>query len=286
VEILVSSADFCALHIDCPGGPARWPADTVLPDHGMYVVRQGAFRVRSRGTVMLVDSTTALIQSAGAQVSIAHPAGADTYTRLGTSASLWSATVGDEPRVTAVHLDGRTELAYLMLLRAARAADTGFGVAEQLVRLLITAAHGWCPLPDGGTPPVVAQAREAILADDPAARSLLSLAALLGVSPYQLSRRFSASVGMSLTQYRNRVRVSRALSRLAAGERDLAGMAADLGFADQAHLTRAVKAAAGLAPGAVRAAAADPGPWPDPDLVGQESSSHLASLVRMLPSTG
>jgi AraC-like DNA-binding protein len=147
-----------------------------------------------------------------------------------------------------------------MLLRAARAADAEFGVAEPFVHLLVTAAHGWRPLPDGRTPPVVAKAREAILADDPAARSLLSLAALLGVSPYQLSRRFTASVGMSLTRYRIRVRVSRALSRLAAGERDLAGLAADLGFADQAHLTRAVKAAAGCAPGAVRSAAADPGP--------------------------
>jgi len=215
---------------------------------------------------MLADSTTGIIKSDGSVVSTAHPAGADTFAHLGSSASLWSATVGDEPQVGAFHLDGRTELAYLMMLRGARAADAGFGVAEPLVRLLTTAAHGWCPLPDGGTPPFVAQAREAILADDPAARSLLSLAALLGVSPYQLSRRFSACTGMSLTQYRNRVRVSRALSRLAAGERDLAGLAADLGFADQAHLTRAVKAAAGMAPGAVRTMTADPGPWPDRDL--------------------
>jgi AraC-like DNA-binding protein len=42
------------------------------------------------------------------------------------------------------------------------------------------------------------------------------------------------------------------MERLAAGERDLAGLAADLGFADQAHLTRALRAETGTTPGALR----------------------------------
>ena len=45
---------------------------------------------------------------------------------------------------------------------------------------------------------------------------------------------------MTLTAYRNRVRVLRALDAIEDGHRDLAGLAADLGFADHAHLTRAV----------------------------------------------
>ncbi len=57
---------------------------------------------------------------------------------------------------------------------------------------------------------------------------------------------------MSLTRYRNRVRVSRALERLAAGERSLGVLAADLGFSDQAHLTRTMRAYAGRTPSVLR----------------------------------
>jgi AraC-like DNA-binding protein len=281
MPVLVDCADYQVEQFSCPGGPTHWSADAVMPGQGMILVRRGVFRLRSAGKVMLADPTSGIIQSAGSQVATAHPAGADTYTYLSSSAALWSAAVGDEPGLTAFHLDGRIELAYLMLLRAARAADVEFGVAEQLVRLLATAAHGWSPLPGTEMPPVVAAAREAILASDPCARGLLPMAAALGVSPYQLSRRFSASVGMSLTQYRNRVRVSRALSRLEAGERDLAGLAAELGFADQAHLTRAMKAAAGFPPGAVRAMALGPDPWPDPALI-----ARLASAIGDLRDPG
>ncbi|MEV0238108.1 AraC family transcriptional regulator [Nonomuraea sp. NPDC050786] len=95
-------------------------------------------------------------------------------------------------------------------------------------------------------------AREAIAADHPAAGGLLSLADLLAVSPYQLSRAFTRELGVSLTHYRNRVRVGRALDRLEEGEPSLAGLAADLGFADQAHLTRTIRRHVGHTPTAVR----------------------------------
>ncbi|NIH85301.1 helix-turn-helix domain-containing protein [Amycolatopsis granulosa] len=96
------------------------------------------------------------------------------------------------------------------------------------------------------------EARLAIVAGDPAAGSLLSLAGALEVSPFRLSRAFSREVGVSLTHYRNRVRVSRVLARLEAGAADLADLAAELGFADQAHLTRTVHRYAGHPPAHVR----------------------------------
>ncbi|MEQ4725654.1 AraC family transcriptional regulator [Nonomuraea sp. B19D2] len=95
-------------------------------------------------------------------------------------------------------------------------------------------------------------AREAIAADDPAAGGLMSLAELLAVSPYQLSRAFTRELGISLTHYRNRVRVGRALDRLEEGAASLAGLAADLGFADQAHLTRTIRRHVGHTPTALR----------------------------------
>ena len=68
------------------------------------------------------------------------------------------------------------------------------------------------------------------LEDHPDAGGLLALARLLAVSPYRLSRAFPAELGVSLTRYRNRIRVGRALDRLADGAQSLADLAADLGF--------------------------------------------------------
>ena len=44
-----------------------------------------------------------------------------------------------------------------------------------------------------------------------------------------------------------------ALERLGEGERDLARLAVDTGFADQAHLTRRVRTETGDTPGRLRA---------------------------------
>jgi AraC-like DNA-binding protein len=59
-------------------------------------------------------------------------------------------------------------------------------------------------------------------------------------------------MGVSLTRYRNRVRLSRALDRLEQGEGSLAAIAADLGFADQAHLCRSMSQHMGHTPAALR----------------------------------
>jgi len=46
--------------------------------------------------------------------------------------------------------------------------------------------------------------------------------------------------------------VRNAIERIAGGERSLARLAADLGFADHAHLTRAVKRETGAPPSRLR----------------------------------
>jgi AraC-like DNA-binding protein len=118
---------------------------------------------------------------------------------------------------------------------------------------LVTAATGRAaeqPGPADRT--LVAAAREAIIDSVPEAAGLCPLAGLLKVSPYRLSRAFSREMGISLTRYRNRVRVGRALDRLAEGESSLAVLAAQLGFADQAHLTRTTREHLGHTPVALR----------------------------------
>ena len=88
--------------------------------------------------------------------------------------------------------------------------------------------------------------------DHPAARGLFPLAELLDASPYRLSRAFPTELGVTLTGYRNRVRVGRTLQQLQADTSTLADIAAALGFADQAHLTRVMRAHVGHTPKALR----------------------------------
>jgi transcriptional regulator GlxA family with amidase domain len=91
----------------------------------------------------------------------------------------------------------------------------------------------------------VENARE-ILATDPDV-GVLDLARLVGVSPHHLSRTFRAHMGQSISRYRIRLRVQATLDRLADAH-SLAELATDVGFADQAHLTRCVKTELGETP--------------------------------------
>lgn len=103
-------------------------------------------------------------------------------------------------------------------------------------------------------PPLDAVVRTAVLAIV-AARGeapLADLAAAVGLSPRQLQRRFSAAVGLSPKQFARVRRLRSALLHVVEGSPvSWAAVAADLGFADQAHLIREFGALAGLTPVAV-----------------------------------
>src|SRR5262249_14084399 len=83
---------------------------------------------------------------------------------------------------------------------------------------------------------------------DPSSIRLTTMARMIGVSPHHLSRVFHQETGQTLARYRNRLRVRAALDRIEGGERNLAGLAADLGFSDHAHLTRTVRSELGNPP--------------------------------------
>ena len=72
------------------------------------------------------------------------------------------------------------------------------------------------------------------------------------LQPFRYFWKYSALTGMSVPDYRNRLRVRLALDRIAAGERSLSTVAADLGFADEAHLARTVRRETGRPPSHLR----------------------------------
>jgi AraC-like DNA-binding protein len=239
--------------VTCADDHTGWSPPEVSTGYRMVLVRRGRFRRRVRGAVADVEPTTAYLAELGDEERFAHPAGGDVCTSVSFGPDLWRRLAGERRVPATVYVDGALDLAHRRTVAAA--ADPDYALAEELQALVgraITQAGTAPAVGRGDDRELVARAREAIAADDPAAAGLFPLAELLAVSPYRLSRAFTRELGVSLTRYRNRVRVGRALDRLEAGERGLAVLAADLGFADQAHLTRVVREHAGRTPGALR----------------------------------
>jgi AraC-like DNA-binding protein len=99
-----------------------------------------------------------------------------------------------------------------------------------------------------GTPPDAAVQAAARLLGDPG-RRVEEIAASLGFSDRQLRRRFLATVGYGPKTLQRILRMRRFLASASAD--DLAGGAFAAGYADQAHLTREVRALTGLTPGEI-----------------------------------
>ncbi|MPZ27085.1 MAG: helix-turn-helix domain-containing protein [Micromonosporaceae bacterium] len=249
-ELLADHPEFAIRVVRCRDDHRGWSAAEPVTGFGMVLVRTGVFRRTGRAGELLADRAVGYLSMPGDEARFAHPVGGDVCTSVQISAGVWEDMRGGATVPGAVYVDARLELEHRLLLRAARSGDLDHAAAERLVRLLAEpAAAGPAPIGDRRT---VQAAREAVTAGHPAAAGLLPLARLLGVSPYRLSRSFQRQVGVPLTRFRNRVRVAAALDRLEQGEPSLARLAADLGFADQAHLTRTVRTHLGYTPGGLR----------------------------------
>ncbi|MGN9912424.1 helix-turn-helix domain-containing protein [Phytohabitans sp. LJ34] len=238
-RLLVDRPDFSVSAVTCRDDHARWSPPEPVPGYGVVLVRSGGFRRKGRGGEVLADRTVGYATSPGDEERFAHPYGGDECTSIRLGPDLWRGHAGP------IYVDARLDLAHRLLWRETHGDDPDFAVAERLVQLLDgTPAHS----AGDGDRETVERAREAIRAGHPDAAGLVPLARLVGVSPYRLSRSFHAVVGAPLTRYRNRVRVGAALDRIEQGESSLARLAFDLGFADQAHLTRTVRAHLGHTP--------------------------------------
>jgi AraC-like DNA-binding protein len=97
----------------------------------------------------------------------------------------------------------------------------------------------------------VARVREAIVTAPGAAWTVRSLGSVAGYAPHHLSRVFRSTTGMTLSAYRDRVRLGRAMALLQEGM-PVADVAADLGYVDHAHLTRRATQLLGMPPSAFR----------------------------------
>ena len=103
--------------------------------------------------------------------------------------------------------------------------------------------------PAGADPRAVRRARHYLEEHAEQGVALAELARVAGLSASHLSRAFSAAVGMPPHAYQTQVRVVRAKVLLVAGRLSLAQVAAEVGFANQSHLTYHFARLVGVTPG-------------------------------------
>jgi AraC-like DNA-binding protein len=258
----ILARDGVALHdIACRNGQGRGRDVDRARAHTLVFVRRGCF-VRSADTgEALLDPTVAYCVNPGEEERYDHPhPDGDDRTALSLDpeliARLWGGdpTLPAQPLPTAPALDVEHRL---LLASAGRGGDP-----HELVERAIALTGRVLERADGrrvaAGRPVSARRRRAlvdsareVLAAEPG-RSLPELARELAVSPHHLSRIFRSITGQTISRHRMRLRARSALERLAGGERDLAWLAADLGFADQSHLYRVLRNETGRAPSALR----------------------------------
>ncbi|MFD2763829.1 helix-turn-helix domain-containing protein [Micromonospora eburnea] len=131
------------------------------------------------------------------------------------------------------------------------------GTDDERCRRLDDLLTAWGPVPD----PVAAEAT-ALVEEIRVDRSILRVddfARRHAVSTRRLQRLFLDHVGVSPKWVIRRYRLQEAIEQAAVGPVDWSRVAADLGYADQAHLVREFTAVAGVSPAAYARSLAGPG---------------------------
>jgi AraC-like DNA-binding protein len=231
--------------------------------HLMVFPRSGAYLTKVNDRESFMDTTSVLVMHPGDELRVAHPLGCgDTFTSLELSDELAAEWPLSGPQLP---VDDQLDLRHRAMVAAFRRGVDDLAVTDQVHTLLDQLLAGHDDRGAGARRPatllahrrLVARTREALVAGG-FTLGLDQLAAQVACSPHHLSRVFRQVTGETLTVYRNRLRVRAVLADLEDGADNLRTLAADYGFADQAHLTRVVRGQLGQPPSAVRRMLAGP----------------------------
>jgi AraC-like DNA-binding protein len=252
---LVVADDVRAREVLCRHGQ-RPPGAPSEPDGtGIVLVLRGCFIRESHGVEQVLDPAMGYLKIPSLEERFAHPSpGGDRCVVIDLPLGVFSELFAREHLASEFPLNGRVSRTQPALWGsdAEGRSEAAVLIADEISRCLKQATLR--PEPHRVAPSarrLVRQARE-LIADDPTAL-LSDLADSLSVSAHHLSRTFSAVTGRSVSRHRTDVRVRLAVDRIVTTDEGLAGIAAALGFADHAHLTRTVRDHTGLTPSGLRA---------------------------------
>jgi AraC-like DNA-binding protein len=241
---LIDSGALRLTTVGCPGG-APWSAEEPVTTAAVVLVRRGVFRRRVNGAESLADTTTGYVQRPGESQQVAHPAGGDVCTTIGVPPELADRLARTGP----LTVPAAADLAHRRLLAAIRhprPAVSDLVLSDLATDVLVALLPATAPPRSSAR---IDDVRAALHADP--ARTLADLATVAGWSPWHLSRAFHQVTGVTIGTYRRHLRTRAALDALADGDTP-AAVAARTGFADQAHLTRALRREVALSPAIAR----------------------------------
>jgi AraC-like DNA-binding protein len=227
---------------------------------GLGVAAQGAYRRLVRGVEQIVDTNTGFLRFAGDEVGVEHfVGGRGAVTFIGVDPGVCPGFFDDVAPVPAFVMTPQMSLTHLRLLRANRTGADDLTVESLALELLSAAVEQHRDGVNSYSRRTTGESRRRLVTEAcalihrPGRKiGLVEIARTIGCSPFHLSRVFHEVTGLTIPQYRKRLRVHDALRRLNEGEDDLAAIAVASGFADHSHMTRTIVAQYGDPPSRLR----------------------------------
>ena len=280
VSSSVSVHDVCCRPHDLQRGPEERPLA-----HQIVLPRRGVFEFESRGEKVIADANQVLFFNRDQGYHVAHPAGVgDDCTVLAFEDDLLREAIegvdprwldGDSGRGSSHNSsdvlsrpfrflhglnDERVCWARERLRRVAGSPrEQSLAIDEAAIELLAAVLRGAYRVRGLPAKAVRASTRSArsevvqrtrlfLATTFEQSASLAEVGRAVHASPFHLARLFRRESGVSIHQYRHRLRLRAALARIADGESNLSELSLELGFSSHSHLTDAFRLAFGMSP--------------------------------------
>jgi AraC-like DNA-binding protein len=243
--LLYAGREFEVEHVRSHAHGHEWSAPYVMASQRIvFPISRAMLELRFGNDTWLVDGLTTISFGDAAVYQL----------RPGAQAARRSVVVSGHRRISAHAAPAVCFLSPKSLYRVHAAQQqlrSGDGDATPIASLVdeLRCARRLMPL----TGPVAGARRLLVeTADRHAGPSLHEVADAVSRSPFHLARSFRKETGLSLHQYRQHLRLATAMERLVDGDRDLAGIAHDLGYCSQSHLGAVFRQAVGVTLGEAR----------------------------------
>ena len=240
-----------------PGHVADGDLETE-PAFGVTFPRAGVYVHRTAAGTIVVDPTVAVFRNAGDEQITSHPSDqGDSNTELQFPFEVVAPLLDSKGRFrlrTAPVPEQVTAHHRRLLRRLHHGWVTSALEVEEEALSLLRATHRIEPIANVSDHQrrLVDEARQYLAWHFREDLDLVTVAAVVGSSPFHLSRIFKRVTGRSITEYRTALRIRFAIDRMAAGDDDLSRLAVEAGFYDHPHMTNTFRQRLGSPPSHLR----------------------------------
>jgi AraC-like DNA-binding protein len=256
-NVLFSSPGVTVMDVWCDPGPNP-PSDVEIePEFAISIPRAGMYVHRMTEGDLFVDPSVMVLRNRGEEQVTVHPTNSgDHNTDIQFSHELVEPLLDGGGRFRSRLYATNPGLAlkhHQLLVTCRSATGNALEIEESALRLLAVSAGFESPTE---TPPrhrtIVDETRQLLATRFRDDLDLVTIARIIGMSPFHLSRVFHTAVGRTMHSYRTHLRVQWVIEALSQGAPDLSVVAIEAGFSDHSHMTRVFRSLVGATPSWVR----------------------------------